>query len=183
VRVIAGVAKGRKLASPKTGSVRPTSDRVREAIFDVLSHLEVIEDATVADLYAGTGALGIEALSRGARAATFVDTDPEALSVISENLERTGFTGDGEVVRADATSWSRRGRHVDVAFVDPPYRFDGWEALLSVLNADLAVLESRGEVELRSPWSLHRRYRYGGTLVTVAVKSPPAPLAEPEEGR
>ncbi|MGB9111654.1 MAG: 16S rRNA (guanine(966)-N(2))-methyltransferase RsmD [Acidimicrobiales bacterium] len=183
MRVIAGEAKGRKLAPPKSRAVRPTSDRVREAIFDVLSHLDVVDDATVVDLYAGSGALGIEALSRGARSATFVDSDPEALAVIEENLERTGFKASSDVVRADSIAWSRRGRGVDVAFVDPPYAFDDWDALLSVLPADLAVLESRGEVDLRSPWSLHRRYRHGGTLVTVAVKSPLVPLAGPEEGR
>ena len=103
--------------------------------------------------------------------------------MIEENLERTGFKASSDVVRADSIAWSRRGRGVDVAFVDPPYAFDDWDALLSVLPADLAVLESRGEVDLRSPWSLHRRYRHGGTLVTVAVKSPLVPLAGPEEGR
>jgi 16S rRNA (guanine966-N2)-methyltransferase len=183
VRVIAGTAKGRKLISPKTLSLRPTSDRVREAIFDVLSHLQVIEDSTVADLFAGTGALGIEALSRGARSATFVENDADALSVIEDNLVRTGFSEDSEVVRADAISWAKRGRHVDICFVDPPYAFDDWDVLLPALSADLAVLESRAAVDLRSPWSLHRRYRYGGTLVTVAVQSPLVPLAEPEEGR
>jgi 16S rRNA (guanine966-N2)-methyltransferase len=182
VRVIAGTARGRKLVSPKTAAARPTSDRAREAIFDVLSHLQAIEGATVADLYAGTGALGIEALSRGARRATFVDNDPEALSVVESNLARTGFTGSAEVVRADAITWAKRRRHVDVSFIDPPYAFDDWDALLSVLSADLAVLESRAEIELRSPWSLHRRYRHGGTLVTVAVQSPLVPLAHPEGG-
>ena len=183
MRVIAGDAKGRKLVSPRSRAVRPTSDRVREAIFDVLSHLGVIEDATVVDLYAGTGALGIEALSRGAKSATFVDNDRAALQVIEENLARTGFSNDAKLVRADAISWCRRAGHVDLAFADPPYDFADWEMLLAALSADLAVLESKAEVEIRSPWSLHRRYRHGGTLVTVAVKSPPVPLAEPEEGR
>ena len=97
MRVIAGDAKGRKLVSPRSCAVRPTSDRVREAIFDVLSHLGVIEDATVVDLYAGTGALGIEALSRGAKSATFVDNDRAALQVIEENLARTGFSNDAKL--------------------------------------------------------------------------------------
>ena len=115
MRVIAGDAKGRKLLSPRSRDVRPTSDRVREAIFDVLSHLGVIEDATVVDLYAGTGALGIEALSRGAKAATFVDNDQAALEVIEENLARTGFADDAKLVRADRdllvpTRWPRRPR-------------------------------------------------------------------------
>jgi 16S rRNA (guanine966-N2)-methyltransferase len=181
--VIGGEAKGRRLVSPRSRGVRPTSERVREAIFDVLSHLDVIDESTVVDLYAGTGALGIEALSRGARRATFVDNDPSALAVIEENLERTGFKQSSDVVRADSIAWSRRGRRVDVAFVDPPYAFGDWDALLAVLPAELCVLESAAEVELRSPWSLHRRYRHGGTLVTVAVKSPLLPRAEPEEGR
>jgi 16S rRNA (guanine966-N2)-methyltransferase len=175
VRVIAGEAKGRKLVSPKGASVRPTSDRAREAIFDVLEHLDAITGARVVDLFAGTGALGIEALSRGARSATFVDSDADSVALIEANLERTGFRARAEVLRIDALRWCRRARRVDVAFVDPPYGFSDWEALLEVLPADLAVLESKGEVPIRSPWSLHRRYRHGGTLVTVAEK----PLAEP----
>ncbi len=183
MRVIAGEAKGRKLVSPRSPSIRPTSDRVREAIFDVLTHLDVIEDAVVVDLFAGTGALGIEALSRGARFATFVDDDREAIAVIEQNLERTGLSSNADVVRADAIAWCRRGRRVDVAFCDPPYDFADWSGLLRVLPSDLAVLESRTEVEVTSPWSVHRRYRHGGTLVTVAVKSPLVPLAEKEEDR
>lgn len=182
MRVIAGEAKGRKLVSPKTKAVRPTSDRAREAIFDVLEHLGAIKGARVADLFAGTGALGIEALSRGARRVTFVDNEADSVSLINANLERTGFQGRAEVLRTDAISWCRRGHRVEVAFADPPYEFGDWETLLAVLPADLAVLESKAEISLRSPWSLHRRYRHGGTLVTVAVKPLAEPPAESEAG-
>lgn len=152
-------------------------------MFDVLAHLAAIEDATVADLFAGTGALGIEALSRGARFATFVEKDRAAIALIEQNLERTGLAGRASVVRADSLAWCQRASPVGVAFCDPPYGFKDWDELLSVLKADLAVLESRGEVVVRSPWSLHRRYRHGGTLVTVAVKCPLAPSADSEHGR
>ena len=117
MRVIAGLYKGRKLHAPAGLSVRPTSDRVREAVFSILGPLD---DERVLDLYAGSGALGIEALSRGAAHATFVDDDPKAVDAITRNLTEIG--AEGEVRRRDALAFlaAARGRF-DLVFVDPPY--------------------------------------------------------------
>ncbi len=179
VRVIGGSARGRRLRAPRSTAVRPTADRVREAIFDVLDHLGGLEGATVADLFAGSGALGIEALSRGAAAATFVDTDRAALAAINRNLEMTGLSSAAtRMVRADALAWCTSVTEpFDVVFVDPPYSFRGWPELLERLPARTAVLESAQEVQLVGDLVLHRVYRYGGTLVTVAVTSPPVSSA------
>src|SRR5438105_4260490 len=100
MRVIAGTAKGRRLQSPPGRQTRPTSDRVREAIFSSLESLGAVKGAAVLDLFAGSGALGIEALSRGAAPATFVDEDARAVTVVRANLEAAGFTAT--VIRSDA---------------------------------------------------------------------------------
>jgi 16S rRNA (guanine966-N2)-methyltransferase len=182
LRVIGGTARGRRLRAPRLAGVRPTSDRVREAIFDVLSSLDAVEGATAADLFAGSGALGIEALSRGAQSCLFVESDPAALEVIEKNLTATGFDDRARLVRTDVFSWLRAAEALDLALVDPPYRFDRWDELLARLRAEIVVLESRREVPLPEGITLHRRYHYGGTLVTVARKSSPARRG-PEEGR
>src|SRR5947207_548827 len=111
MRVVGGMAGGRRLRSPAGRSIRPTSDRVREAVFNVLTSLGEVEGATVVDLFAGTGALGIEALSRGAAHATFVDRDPVAVATIRDNLAAVGLAGaSSEVVRADVLRWLEHGR-------------------------------------------------------------------------
>src|SRR5439155_24104030 len=117
VRVVAGSAKGRRLQAPPGRDVRPTSDRVREAVFSSLASMEAVEGASVLDLFAGTGALGIEALSRGAATATFVDDDPRAVAAVKANLASTGLDG-GTVVRADALRWLEGAPAFDLALVD-----------------------------------------------------------------
>jgi 16S rRNA (guanine966-N2)-methyltransferase len=121
MRIIAGEYKGRRLVAPPGTATRPTSDRVREALFSILGAR--VEDADVLDLFAGSGALGIEALSRGAQKATFVDNAPAALTTIRRNLE--GVQG-ATVVRRDARAFLRdareNGRQYDLVFLDPPYR-------------------------------------------------------------
>jgi len=100
MRVVGGVAGGRRLRAPAGRSIRPTGDRVREAVFNVLTSLRAVEGATVVDLFAGTGALGIEALSRGAAHVTFVDRDPAAAATIRDNVAAVGLAGaSSEVVR------------------------------------------------------------------------------------
>lgn len=179
VRVIGGTARGRRLRAPRGDGVRPTADRVREAIFDVLEHLGLVEGAAVVDLFAGSGALGIEALSRGATSVTFVESDRGAVAAINWNLETTGLASVWtRIVRADALAWcAQAAERFDVALVDPPYAFDRWRELLERLPARAAVLESSHEVGLAGPFVLHRVYRYGGTLVTVAVTSPSSTAA------
>ena len=110
MRVVAGLAGGRRLRAPAGRKVRPTSERVREALFNSLGSLDAVDGATVLDLFAGTGALGIEALSRGAAAATFVDADIEAVRAIKDNLAVTGLGERARVVHADVFRFLEIGR-------------------------------------------------------------------------
>jgi 16S rRNA (guanine966-N2)-methyltransferase len=128
-----------------------------------------IEGATVADLFAGSGAMGIEALSRGAVRVVFVETDRAAVESIEANLAATGFDGATvEIVRVDAVRWAQRSEPVDVAIIDPPYAFDGWPDLLAGLDAQVIVCESGGPLDLGPAWQVLRSKRYGSTVVTVA---------------
>lgn len=175
MRVVAGSAKGRRLQAPDGTGVRPTGDRVREAMFDMLASLDVIEGRSVADLFAGTGALGIEALSRGAATATFVDDDGAVLGVVRTNLVITGLYARATVVKADVLDWVRSAPAVDVALVDPPYSFDAWPELMGRLSAGLAVVESDRDVDLGPGWEVRKAKRYGGTVVTLAAPAAPPP--------
>ena len=168
MRVIGGTSRGRRLRAPAGTATRPTSDRVREAVFDMLATIVDLEGSAVLDLFAGSGAMGIEALSRGAGSAVFVERAPAALASIRANLASTGLDdGRGTPTRAEAIVWLARPHHFDVAFVDPPYAFDQWEELLSRLDASVAVLESDRELDPAVSWEIVRRKRYGDTLVTV----------------
>jgi 16S rRNA (guanine966-N2)-methyltransferase len=166
MRVVAGTARGRQLRSPRGRAIRPTSDRAREGIFNSVGSHTDLDGATVLDLFAGTGALGIEALSRGAAAVTFVDDDRTAVALVADNLAEIGLSG-GTVVRSDAVRFVRDAPAVDVAFVDPPYTFDDWPALLQRLRATVAVLESNRPVEVGDGWEVLKVKRYGGTVVTM----------------
>ena len=169
MRVVAGLAGGRRLRAPAGRKVRPTSERVREALFNALGSLDAVEVATVVDLFAGTGALGIEALSRGAASATFVDADLQAVKVIKDNLRVTGLGDRAEVVHADVFRYLAGGPPaVDLAFADPPYAFDDWSTLLERLPARLVALEARSHIELGPGWTPLRSRRYGDTVVTLA---------------
>ena len=171
MRVVAGRLGGRGLVAPPGRGTRPTSDRVREALFSILGDLE---DASVLDLFAGSGALGLEALSRGAREATFVDSAPAALRAVRANLDALG--GQAETVRSDARRFlvgaSAAARQYDLIFLDPPYRLAGRlgrelsEALPPVLATDaLVVSESDRRTPLDIELPLHDERRYGDTLI------------------
>jgi 16S rRNA (guanine966-N2)-methyltransferase len=174
VRVIAGEHRGRRLVAPRGAATRPTSDRVREALFSILA--DRVVDARVLDLFAGSGALGIEALSRGARSATFVDSSPAAVRAVTANLE--GIEG-GEVVRRDARAFLRTaresGREYDLVFLDPPYRQAGpfGRTLAETLSAVLApgatvVSESDRRDPLELPdFTLDDERRYGDTAIRL----------------
>ncbi len=167
MRVVAGTAGGRRLRAPPGSRLRPTSERVREALFAILGSMGAVEGAAVVDLFAGTGALGIEALSRGAASATFVDDDPKAVAVIRANLSATGL--EGTVVRTDVLRYLRTtAASFDLALADPPYAFDGWAELLAVLPAPLAALESDRAIEVEPGWAVVRTRRYGDSVVTLA---------------
>jgi 16S rRNA (guanine966-N2)-methyltransferase len=173
VRVIGGEFRGRRLVAPAIPSVRPTSDRTREAIFDMLFSLGGIDGQQVVDLFAGSGALGIEALSRGAATVTFVDRDPLALDSIRGNLASLGLLdaerdGNVRLVRSDVDQWVESNvAHYDLVLCDPPYAYDAWGPLIVRLPGDLAVLESGADIGDVDGWSVLKRKRYGGTIVTV----------------
>jgi len=169
MRVVAGTARGRKLQAPPGRDVRPTGDRVREAMFNALGSLGAIDGARVLDLFAGTGALGIEALSRGAASATFVDQDRAAAATVRANLEALGLAAEAEVVQADASRWlDSNDSEFDLALLDPPYAFDGWDDLLARVPAPLVVVESDRAVGPPDGWHVLREKRYGDTVVTIA---------------
>lgn len=155
---------------PPGRSVRPTSDRVRESLFNSLTSLGVVRDASMIDLFAGSGALGIEALSRGARHVTFVDDSREAVRAVRANLERAGLAERATVLRADAMAHLRVAPEADVVLADPPYRFDDWDALLRTARAEHLVAESDREIRPTAEWVVLRSRRLGGTVVTIAAR-------------
>ena len=174
MRVVAGSAGGRVLLAPEGTNTRPTSDRVREAIFNILFSLGATEDATVCDLYAGSGALGIEALSRGAKHCTFVERDREAVAVIQENLDTLGFSDTATVVQADVLAWVERsheqGSSFDLVLADPPYAEEMWETLLDQVETSFFVAESNNPVAAHPRWDVVRDKKYGTTLVSVLTR-------------
>ncbi len=140
MRIVAGKFKGREIKGPTSGATRPTSDRVRESIFNILAHgVEdfVLEEARVMDLFAGTGALGLEALSRGAKFCCFVEEDAGARGVIRTNADSCGVIGQTRIWRRDATDLGPCAPQspYDLVFADPPYgKGLGEKALVSVLE-------------------------------------------------
>lgn len=178
MRVVAGEAKGRRLKGPKTEGTRPIIDRAKTALFDILSWR--VEDATFLDLFAGVGGVGIEALSRGAASATFVEIDPAVLTILRENLQTTRLADRAESLRSDAFVFleSARGRHFDIIYVAPP-QYQGMAArALRQLDSRpvtepgglvIAQVHPRERAELdQLALSRLRRYderRYGSTLL------------------
>jgi 16S rRNA (guanine966-N2)-methyltransferase len=174
MRVIAGSFRGRTLKAPKGAATRPTSDRVREALFSILQHRT--RDAAVLDLFAGSGALGLEALSRGAETVTFVDDDRAAIAAIRANLSALG--ANAQVRQTDALRFlgaaSESGAQYDLIFLDPPYRLAERfapplsEALPAVLAPGaVAVAESDRRAPLSLDLPLHDERRYGDTLIRI----------------
>ena len=192
-RIVAGSAKGRTLAVPKSGT-RPTSERVREALFSRLDHMNVLEGATVLDLFAGTGALGLEALSRGAARATLVEKASAAARVASANVRSTGLPA--RVVTADARSYlcARTGEDlrgdVDLVFIDPPYDIAEADitAVLSLLGPwigpDALVVVERATRAPAPTWPpflvLEDQRTWGETVAYFA--GPPLPTEDSEGG-
>jgi 16S rRNA (guanine966-N2)-methyltransferase len=175
MRVIAGTHGGRRLRAPRGVATRPTSDRVREALFSILGPAAV-ERARVLDLFAGSGALGIEALSRGASGATFVESAATALRALEANVAALRL--EARVVRGDALrfldSASADGSHYDLVFLDPPYRLAARlaqplsEALPAVLAPGAVVVaESDRRAPLALELPLEDERRYGDTLIRI----------------
>jgi 16S rRNA (guanine966-N2)-methyltransferase len=176
MRVVSGELRGRRIVAPGGTATRPTTDKVREAVFNALGSLDLLHGSHVADLYAGSGALGIEALSRGAEHVVFVERDRSALTAMRENLADLGLEARAKVVPGDVMAMVA-SIDADVVFVDPPYEFDAWERLLSLIRAPFVVVESGrslGDADLGSgDWEITRSKRYGRTWVTF--------LRRPEE--
>ena len=171
--MVAGSAKGRRLVAPDGVDTRPTSDRVRESIFNALYSMDAVDGATVVDLFAGSGALGIEALSRGASHCTFVEPSRSALDALRANLASTGVAAEATVVAVSAEAYlARHPDPADLALCDPPYAFEGWEGLLDALAAGLVVCESNRPIDPGQGWRVVRTRRYGGTVVTFARPRP-----------
>jgi 16S rRNA (guanine966-N2)-methyltransferase len=165
MRIVAGTLRGRRLVAPEHGATRPTTDKVREAVFNALASMDVVIDAHVVDLYAGSGALGIEALSRGAAHCTFVERDRAAVRAIGDNIAALGLRDRSRVVVGDAIAVSPR-LTADLVFADPPYGFDDWPRLLRAVPGQLLVAEAAAEVPAPAGWEQGLVKRYGRTWVT-----------------
>lgn len=180
MRVITGKARGVQLKTPDGELTRPTADRVKEALFSIINF--DIPGAKVLDLFGGTGQLGIEALSRGADQAVFVDAREEACSLIRENLKRTKLTLQAKVIRSDYASYLKRcGEKFDIIFLDPPYAEEFLENSLHKIT-EIDILQSNGIIVTERPlgkdlpfafegYERSKDYKYGKTLLTIYRKA------------
>lgn len=193
LRIVGGVHRGRRLTVPLGDAVRPTSDRAREALFNILSHGGFaagglpFADRPVLDAFAGTGAFGLEALSRGASAAAFIENGREALAALRHNIAALGEEDRAHVIAGDATRPPRAGFTCTLAFLDPPYRSGLAEPALTGLAAAgwlaadaLAVVEIAASEEFPSPVGFARvDERVYGAARLVFLRREPAPSGEP----
>ena len=161
MRVVTGEAKGRKLKAPKTTGTRPIIDRVKTALFDILSTR--VEDARFLDLFAGTGSVGIEALSRGAASATFIEMSHSVLKLVRENLKITGLADRAETIHADAFKFLQRSSpQYDIIYVAPPQYYEMAARALGILDTSPLVAES-GLVSIQ----IHPKERAGVAAVPL----------------
>ncbi|WP_027134610.1 16S rRNA (guanine(966)-N(2))-methyltransferase RsmD [Geminicoccus roseus] len=183
MRIIAGQHRGRRLEEFEGEGVRPTSDRAREALFSMLHSRQVLLDAVVLDLFCGTGALGLEALSRGAAHATFVDSSPDAVAITRKNVLACKEAGRSKVIRADATKLTAADRPHGLVLLDPPYGKDlvrptverlmlgGWLDVGVLMVAEIGRKEDPPELE---GFHVDDVRRYGAAkFVFYAVGAPP----------
>ncbi len=177
MRVITGTARGRKLLEPAGMDIRPTTDQVKEAVFNILQG--DVEGRSVLDLFAGTGQLGIEALSRGAEKCTFVDESREAVRLVKANLEKCGFSG--AVIQGDALRFLEGRETYGLIFIDPPYRsglygeiLEGIKHFDKLQTGGIMVVETPAELEPDSPGLPYRKlrsYRYGKVRITTFTRN------------
>lgn len=178
MRVITGIARGKRLMTlPGDDIVRPTPDRVKEGLFSAIQF--DIEGRRVLDLFAGCGQLGIEAISRGAESATFVDASKQSIGVIKKNLDNVGFADKARVVKSDYSSFAASCREqFDIAFIDPPYKaglFEKAIASVSALMSDYGMILCEHPIEVNlskeiDDFVLSRSYRYGKVSVDLYKK-------------
>ena len=176
MRVITGTARGHRLKTPENYDIRPTTDNVKESVFNIIQF--DIEGRRVLDLFAGTGQLGIECLSRGAAEAVFIDENMAAVKIVKENLKTCGFTA--AVLQQDALSYLRHCGRFDLVFVDPPYDSGLYESVLETINSvdilsdgGIILCESRREKvlpDMRAPYRKKKEYNYGRVKLTVYIK-------------
>lgn len=178
MRVISGSARGRRIKEPDGASVRPTTDMVKESIFNIIQF--DIEGRKILDLFAGTGQLGIEALSRGAAEAVFVEESSNTYKLVRENVKSVGFEDKATVVPGDALTYLKRAGKFDVIFLDPPYDTKLLDkSLASIIEFD--ILNENGIIicesnldkilpEVTAPYKKGREYRYGKIKVTIYSK-------------
>lgn len=176
MRVITGSARGRKLKEPQNYDIRPTTDQVKEAIFNICQF--DVEGRRVLDLFGGTGQLGIEAASRGAAAVDIIDSASDSIRLIKENVKLTGL--DIRVVQTDALGFLRGCGSYDLIFIDPPYDSGLAEKALEAIKAfdilskgGIIICETRAETvlpPLEAPYALRRTYRYGKVKLTTYTK-------------
>jgi 16S rRNA (guanine966-N2)-methyltransferase len=167
---VAGELRGRRIEAPPGSDTRPTTDKVREAVFNALVSRDLVRDARVADLFAGTGALGIEALSRGAEHCTFVERDRNVVRTLRGNIDHLGLAGRSRVLAAEVLSQAA-SIDADLVLADPPYDFDSWPRLLTAVRAPFVVAEAGRPLEsldglAEAGWEATRSKRYGRTWVT-----------------
>jgi 16S rRNA (guanine966-N2)-methyltransferase len=186
MRIVGGEFRGRTLKSPSSQAIRPTSDKLRESIFNILMHAygDPISEARVLDLFAGTGALGCEAMSRGAKFALFVDEGAEARGLIRENVEKLSLTGTTKVFRRDAAKLGEIGamEPFDLVFCDPPYgKGFAEQSLASALAGKwlapsaLIVVEEALRSEFKTPNGFEEleRREYGDSEIIILRSAPP----------
>ncbi len=184
MRVIAGTAKGMKLKAPKGFAVRPTADRVKEALFNILGARVI--GACFIDLYAGSGAIGIEALSRGADSCIFVDNQESSHRLIKENLAKTGLIDKARVIMSaaekSAVMLSSEGITADVFYLDPPYNYPGLPAVVSSIfeykllsGSGLLVAEhAYKNRQWAADFAILKQKKYGDTCLSIIAPPPPA---------
>ncbi len=178
MRVITGTARGRRLKTPDNYDIRPTTDNVKESVFNIIQF--DIEGRQVLDLFAGTGQLGIECLSRGAAGAVFVDRDRDAVSIVKDNLKTCGMKAT--VLQEDSISFLNHCGKFDVIFIDPPYDSDLYESALKIINlvdilseGGIIICEARREKvlpEMTEPYRKRKEYNYGKVKICIYTKEP-----------
>lgn len=178
MRVITGTARGRRLKTPDNYDIRPTTDNVKESVFNIIQF--DIEGRQVLDLFAGTGQLGIECLSRGAAGAVFVDRDRDAVRIVKDNLKICGMKAT--VLQEDSISFLNHCGKFDVIFIDPPYDSDLYESALKIINlvdilseGGIIICEARREKvlpEMTEPYRKRKEYNYGKVKICIYTKEP-----------
>ena len=169
VKIIGGKWKRKNISFNDAEGLRPTLGKVRETLFNWLG--QDLYDKKCLDLFAGTGALGIEALSRGAKKATFVDKSSESLELIKENLKKSGFEKTSEIVKEDSLKWLQKSsKSLDLVLLDPPYSFKNWSKLLDAIlqkQPGIVVIESNREIDPGPNWHVDSIRQYGSSVVVV----------------